>query len=161
MKINVIRVKFWPHCTMGVILKDEKLIGFTLEPEVRKKDDLTSGKGAIPKGVYNACFVYSQKFKKFKIRLLDVPGFEGILIHEGNKRGDTNGCILVGKKYTNDYLLISRELTSELEAAALRCKNNNEEIIVKVSSIYDYSSIAVYAKYFDIFDEKKNKTQKK
>jgi len=146
---------------MGVLLRDEKFIGFTLEPEVRKRDDLTGGKGAIPKGVYNACFVYSRKFKRFKIRLLDVPGFDGILIHEGNNRGNTNGCILVGRSYLNDRLLISRELTSELEAAALKCKNNNEEIICQVSSIFDYSSMAIYDKFIDIFDDKKNNSHKK
>lgn len=65
------------------------------------------GETAIPKGRYKITLdVVSEKFKnrnwaKFcdgKLpRLIDVPGFEGVLIHVGNTIADTLGCILVGR----------------------------------------------------------------
>lgn len=65
------------------------------------------GYTAIPIGTYKVTLdivspKYSKKswYKKYcdaKIpRLLDVPGFEGILIHPGNTAADTDGCILPG-----------------------------------------------------------------
>lgn len=65
------------------------------------------GKTAIPYGRYRITLdvispKYSKKAQYKKIggklpRLLDVPGFSGILIHIGNFPEDTEGCILVGE----------------------------------------------------------------
>lgn len=64
------------------------------------------GDTAIPRGTYKITMdVVSSKFKSRswakpyggKIpRLIDVPGYEGVLIHPGNTSSDTLGCILVG-----------------------------------------------------------------
>lgn len=65
------------------------------------------GDTAIPRGTYKITMdVVSNKFKSRSWakpyggklpRLLDVPGYEGVLIHPGNTSKDTLGCILVGK----------------------------------------------------------------
>lgn len=64
---------------------------------------------AIPTGTYNITMdVISPRFSKKSFyvkncyggrvpRLLNVPGFDGILIHIGNTAADSSGCILVGK----------------------------------------------------------------
>lgn len=65
------------------------------------------GQTAIPTGRYAVTLdVVSPKFKDRawarpyggKVpRLLNVPGFDGVLIHVGNDASDTSGCILVGR----------------------------------------------------------------
>ena len=52
---------------------------------------------AIPTGTYPVIVNQSPKFKRELPRLLDVKGFDGILIHRGNTASDTSGCILVGE----------------------------------------------------------------
>lgn len=66
-----------------------------------------AGVTAIPTGRYLVTLgVKSPKFSQYKQyefcgghlpRLLNVPAFEGILIHIGNTAKDSAGCILVGK----------------------------------------------------------------
>ncbi len=76
------------------------------------------GETAIPKGTYQITLdVVSPKFKdrgwaRFcdgKLpRLMDVPGFEGVLIHVGNDPvKDSLGCILVGTKNKDGYIINS------------------------------------------------------
>ena len=62
---------------------------------------------AIPVGRYRVTLdVKSPKYSKkkqydfckgFVPRLINVPAFEGILIHIGNTAADSEGCILVGR----------------------------------------------------------------
>lgn len=77
------------------------------------------GETAIPTGTYVIDMnSYSPKFgkKSFYVKvcggklplLVDVPGYEGIRIHAGNKPEDTAGCILPGKTILNNRLTSSR-----------------------------------------------------
>lgn len=105
MKIKVKRIAKKATYTIGKLYVDEKYVCDTLEDAVRDKK--IYGKTAIPSGTYKITMdVVSPRFKNRawakpyggKIpRLIDVPNYEGVLIHVGNTTDDTSGCLLVGK----------------------------------------------------------------
>lgn len=66
------------------------------------------GETAIPTGKYRIDYRMSYKFDKKRAYLLDVPAFIGIMIHEGNTRKDTMGCILVGMNTVKGTVTDSR-----------------------------------------------------
>ena len=79
------------------------------------------GQTAIPYGKYKVVLSYSPKFGRIMPRILDVPGFNGILIHIGNTIKDTDGCILVGRNKTvgmvNESTITFNELFRQMEVA--------------------------------------------
>lgn len=87
----------------------------TLEDPVRETK--IPGKTAIPAGRYQVVLDHSPRFKKILPRLLNVPGFEGVRIHTGNKPEDTEGCILVGDdptKLDDEWIGLSRPAFNRL-----------------------------------------------
>lgn len=111
MKLQVKR--FWPNdqCVQGVLYVNGAAECYTLEDPVREVEGqpVTEWKvvnqTAIPLGSYEVVIDYSERFKRPMPHLLNVPGFEGIRIHSGNTANDVSGCILVGVKRVNDYVL--------------------------------------------------------
>lgn len=82
--------------------------------DIQEIKNLFPERTAIPKGTYKLSInVISPRYSRIKKynsiqgkmpRLLEVPGFDGILIHPGNDAKDCKGCILVGKNNSNKYL---------------------------------------------------------
>lgn len=76
------------------------------------------GKGCIPAGRYRLDLTVSPRAQRgglwtpwddFMLPLVvNVPGFEGVRIHAGNRASDTEGCILVGRTRTVDAITDSR-----------------------------------------------------
>lgn len=105
MRMELIRRRMINSATEGDLMVDGKLFCHTLEDVVRvdpnpatpQNEAKVYGQTAIPAGSYRVVMTMSPKFKKILPRLLDVPGFDGILIHKGNGPEDTLGCILVGE----------------------------------------------------------------
>lgn len=100
------------------------------------------GQTAIPYGTYKIDMnTVSPKFKdrswaKFcggKLpRLIDVPGYSGVLIHVGNKPADTLGCILVGDNKIKGQVINSTSTFQELYSLMLKAKVAGEEITVTI-----------------------------
>lgn len=73
--------------------RDVARLCYTMEPPERG-DGLKPR--AIPLGTYDLTIRYSDRFQRLMPHVEEVPGFDGILIHWGNRPGDTEGCLLVG-----------------------------------------------------------------
>ena len=120
--------------TIGKLFIDGNYICDTLEDVDRglssnmSEDEIKKikiyGETAIPAGTYKVIMnVVSEKFKnrvwakpyKGKLpRLVDVPGYEGALIHVGNTAKDTLGCILVGENKVKGQVISSTNAFNKL-----------------------------------------------
>lgn len=128
------REKYSSQATLGrLFLTGTGLFWYTLEDtnrDINFDGKLDSpkvyGQTAIPFGVYAVEIRYSPHFMKDMPYLCDVPGFNSIMIHPGNKTEDTLGCILVGKTMNNsipDYKIgNSQKAFSELFAILKQAK---------------------------------------
>lgn len=97
------------------------------------------GKTAIPKGIYKVTLdVVSPKFSQYPFymetckgklpRLMDVKGYEGVLIHvaDGPKRDSlVQGCIGIGNLSAEEYLMNGKKVFAELYN---KIKGNNIEL---------------------------------
>lgn len=109
MKLLLKRVALRETYTIGRLYVDNHLFCDTCEDKVRdiEREGKVYGKTAIPYGTYKVTLgvqspKYSQRAaydwcKGYLPRLLNVPHFDGILIHAGNTADDSSGCILVGE----------------------------------------------------------------
>ena len=116
MKLTLKRIALKPTYTIGKLYIDDKYFCDTLEDTVRdlnkngkfdNGEKKIKGETAIPYGTYEITTnVVSQRFKNRvwakpyggKIpRLMNVPSFDGVLLHPGSSSADTSGCLLVGK----------------------------------------------------------------
>ena len=98
---------------------------------------------AIPTGRYQVTMdVISPRLSKSSFykqygggrvpRLLNVPAFEGILIHCGNTAKDTDGCILVGKNSKVGMVLDSKITYSKLYPLLEAAYKRKERIFITV-----------------------------
>jgi hypothetical protein len=101
------------------------------------------GETAIPYGEYEITLdVVSPKFSKYQFykevcdgkvpRLLNVPHFEGILIHCGSTANNSAGCILVGNNTIKGGLTNSKETFKKLYSILDKANKNNEKITIKI-----------------------------
>ena len=115
----------------------------TLKEILKRK---IKGLTAIPVGVYgiimNAIspkFAKKQQYQfcKGKLpRLLNVKGYDGVLIHIGNTAKDSEGCILVGENKVKGQVINSTETFRRLYAILLKAYENKEGIYMTIVRNY-------------------------
>lgn len=129
--------------TIGHLYIDGQWFCDTLEDKVRPiGEPKVCGKTAIPYGRYKVTLdVRSPKYTSrasyvwcgaYLPRLLDVPNFDGILIHAGNSAEDSAGCILVGENKVRGRLINSMATLRRLYACLKASKLNNEDIWITI-----------------------------
>ena len=157
MKITIERKYKKKGYTIGNLYIDSnKPLCNTLEPEDRNlhfdytKPDRTAefariamkatavkgenryGTTAIPTGCYPVTMSPSSKFKALRPFLTKVPGFAGIMIHEGNTVKDTKGCILVGENTKPGMVLNSRYYIRLICDAIRKAELEEEPIMITI-----------------------------
>jgi hypothetical protein len=88
---------------------------------------------AIPTGVYRVVVNLSPSKKRMLPRLLDVPGFSGILIHRGNTKHDSSGCILVGENKVKGKVIHSTGYEKRLVEILMQAQERGEEISIEIN----------------------------
>lgn len=141
MELRVERL--WPreNYTVGRLYVNNEFFSNTLEDKIIDKnkngifdngEKKVYGESAIPYGKYKVIYNWSPKFGRNLPRLLDVPHFEGILIHPGNTAKDSFGCILVGKNTSKGMLSESRYTSDKLNELIGAAQKRGEEITIEI-----------------------------
>lgn len=141
LELELIRFYFTLTYTIGKLYIDGVYFCDTIEDvnrDINHDGDLTDkgeskvqDKTCIPFGIYKVIVNMSTRFKRLLPRILNVPSFDGILIHNGVDETSSSGCIIVGKntikgKVTNGTFYMN-ELTKILIEA-----QKTKEITIKI-----------------------------
>ena len=149
MEILVKRIAKKSKYTIGKMYIDGQYICDTLEDTDRGlnqdmsleeiKNKKVYGETAIPTGTYKVDMnTVSPKFKNRvwakpyggKLpRLIAVPGYDGVLIHAGNRAEDSLGCVLVGENKAVGQVLNSQVTFKKV--MSILTKGTNITITIK------------------------------
>ena len=152
MELKLRRIALKDSYTIGKLYIDGIYECDTLEDKVRdynKDGDLSdyneakvASQTAIPYGRYEVSMsVMSPKYSRrssylwcggYLPRLLNVPHFDGILIHSGNTANDSAGCILVGENKVKGQIVNSMETLKRLYPKLKSASETGEEIWITI-----------------------------
>lgn len=138
--------------TIGELTHNGQFVCNILEPPVgdlNKNGKFDNGekkvKGhtAIPYGTYEITLdVFSPRFGNQPFyrelcngklpRLLNVPEFDGVLIHAGNKVSDTAGCLLTGLNTIKGQVTSSRDCLKKVYRILYGAKMSNDRMYIEI-----------------------------
>lgn len=148
MKLLLRRIFKGPSYTIGKLFINGVYECDTLEDQDRGLTSQMSleeikakkvyGVTAIPTGTYSINMTtvspkfkdraWAKPYKGILPRLENVKGYEGVLIHVGNKVEDTLGCILVGENKVKGQVINSTATFYELMTVLLKAQSAGEVI---------------------------------
>ena len=155
MELILKRIALRSEYTIGKLYVDGEYVCDTIEDTVRDLDKdgkfangevKIPGKTAIPYGRYEITmkvkspkysnfskYSWAKKYDGYLPRLLNVPHFDGVLMHVGNSALDSEGCIIVGEnkvvgKVINSVNTFRRLMDDYLVPA----KKRNERIFISI-----------------------------
>ena len=148
MHLQLIRFSTSKESTIGSLYIDGKFGCFTLEDTKRiKKID---GETRIPDGLYSLELrnegsltkKYAERYGNMHRGMLwlkDIPNFDWIYIHTGNKRGHTEGCILVGDTLNNNqtgdgFIGKSRDAYQRIYPRIAKAIESGEPVTIRISN---------------------------
>lgn len=102
---------------------------------------------AIPAGTYDVTLaIQSPKFVTYEYyrdfcqgylpRLIGVKGYEGVLIHKGNKASQSAGCILVGFNTVKGCVTNSQKAFEKLYKILKGAHDRHEKISITITRTY-------------------------
>lgn len=142
MKLELKRIALKPNYTIGKLFINGSYYCDTIEDKVidlnkngKFDDGLTKvmHQTAIPYGTFKVVVNHSPKFNRELPRLLDVPYFEGILIHNGSDQNSSSGCIIVGENKTVGKVTNSTFYMNNLTARIKDAQNKGETTTITIS----------------------------
>lgn len=129
---------FTDRSTISEFWVDDTLFGYCLEDKIRPEGEKIHGQTAIPYGKYLVKMTMSNRFKKMMpliynktdYSVQDSKGIKwlGVRIHAGNTDKDTDGCLLIGKSFSKDFVGNSRKACNELYELIEKAEKENEII---------------------------------
>lgn len=137
INLTLIRSFKGPEYTIGHLYVDGKYFCDTLEDVDRGLNSKMSlqeiqkvkikHETAIPIGMYYvnmntispkysnfSKYPYAEPYNAKMPRITNVPGYDGVLIHPGNTKRDTSGCILVGENKVKGQVINSQATWKKL-----------------------------------------------
>lgn len=136
MKMLLIRDQCTPGYTLGRLLVNGVLLGYTCEDTDRGLEKVPEakikGQTAIPRGTYRVVVSMSNRFGRLMPEVLNVPGFTGIRIHGGNTSADTEGCPLLGEERTHNGIKNCAHINQQLMAMLAAADDADEEVWLEI-----------------------------
>lgn len=130
LELHLERDMMLPNRTLGKLSINGVHECFICEDAVRPTK--IHGQTAIPAGRYEIIIRLSPTFKRELPLLLNVPNYEGVLIHSGNTEADTKGCLLPGRTRNETGVYGSRPATNDLILKIRTALNEGRRVFITI-----------------------------